>query len=170
MMRIDLDTALCGCGEDMELLEYVYKETYVKVCAVCYSVLKDRSASQDAAQDTYIRLTEKYKKYKKGTDPLAFILKVAINVAKEHRRKLFGFIPIDSVTEKGNEGGMDRVISDMYTEKMLSHLDEKQRVTVILHLYTGLTFEEIANVTGTHLNTAKYRYKKAMDILKEKMV
>ncbi len=163
---IDLDIALCGCGEDMELLEYVYNETFVKVCSVCYSVLSDKTLSEDAAQETYIRLTEKYKKYKPRTNPLAFILKLAINVAKEYKHFSYRHDRFDDVVEKGDSGvGEARMISDVYVERLLHSLNEKQRVVVMLYVYSGLTFEEISKVTGSHANTVRSRYKKTIEIL-----
>ncbi len=162
-----LDSALCKCGEDMDSLEYIYNETFLKVCSVCYSVLFDDPLTEDAAQQTYIRLTEKYKKYKPGTNPLAFILKVAVNVAREYRNSSYRYIQPDGEYEKGDDGQtINRVISDMYTDKLLSCLSEKQRVVVMLYVYSGLTFDEIAHVTGAHPNTVRARYKKAIDILK----
>ncbi len=167
----DLDRALCGCGKDMELLEYIYNETYVKVCSVCYSVLSDKTLTEDAAQETYIRLTEVYGKYKSGTNPLAFILKIAVNVAKEHKRAQSRHTSVDGGEEYGDSGACEsRMISDLYTDRLLARLNEKQRIVVMLYVYVGLTFEEIAKVTGSHANTVRYRYGKAVEILKNEVL
>ncbi len=166
----DLDTALCGCGENMALLEYVYNETFIKVCSVCYSVLTDKTLSEDAAQETYIRLTEKYKKYTPGTNPLAFILKIAVNVAKEYKHSSYRHELIDDIGDSGDEGrGEERMISDLYISRMLALLNENQRIVVMMYVYSGLNFEEIARATGAHVNTVRRRYKKAMEILKKEV-
>ncbi len=165
-----LDTALCQCGDDMRMLEYVYNETYSKVFSVCYSVLRQDAASQDAAHDTYIRLMKIYKKYKKGTNPLNFILKVAVNVARDREKSGRRFTSVEDEIEKGDEGReMDRIISDIYTDRLLRCLNEDQRLIVMLYVYSGLTFEEIAQVVGTHTNTVRRRYKKALDILEKEV-
>ncbi len=166
-----LDAALCDCGENMDMLEYVYNETYSNVYSVCYSVLSNTSLTEDAAQDTYIRLARIYKKYRSGTNPLAFILKVAVNVAKEHKKASRRYIPLENEYEKGDDGKeTENTVSALYTDQLLKHLDEKQRMVVMLYVFSDLNFDEIATVVGSHPNTVRSRYKKALEILKKEII
>lgn len=162
-----LDAALSSCHEDMQMLDVVYRLTYVKVASVCYAVLKDRQEALDSAQDTYIRLMNVSKKYKSGTNPLAFVLKVAVNVARENRRRRYRGgveLNIDEMTLADSGELYGRV----YTDWLLSQLDEKKRLIVMLYINSGLTFEEIARVVGQSLNTVRAEYRRAINILKEK--
>lgn len=165
-----LDELLVKCGESGEVLEELYRITYTKVCSVCYAVIKNKQDAQDDAHDTYLRLITVYKKYKCGTNPLAFILRVAVNVAKENLKKRNRLILVEDCAGDGDEGdAAEQAESNLYTDLLLSQLDEKKRLIVMLHVYSELTFKEISKVIGTNESHVYSQYEKALSILNDKV-
>lgn len=164
----DLDYALSHCGDDMAMLDVVYRLTYLKVTSVCYAVCKDKQLALDYAHDTYLRLISVARRYRRGTNPLAFIMRVAVNVTRERKRRddnLRGAIELENVTETTTE----ELGSTLYTDWLLSRLDESKRLITMLYVYSGLTFEEIAKVTGKNVNTVRAEYRSALNILKKEV-
>jgi RNA polymerase sigma-70 factor (ECF subfamily) len=66
------------------------------------------------------------------------------------------FQPVDGVRLEGAEA-----------TAALEQLDETLRETVVAHLWGGLTFEEIATLTGTSSSTAHRRYEQGLRELRE---
>lgn len=165
-----LDDLLVGCGESFELLEELYRMTYTQVCSVCYAVSKNRQDAQDDAHDTYLRLITVYKKYKHGTKPLNFILRVAVNVAKENLKKRKRLVLVEDCGGDGDGGNAaEQAESELYTDLLLSQLDEKKRLIVMLHVYSELTFKEISKVIGASESHVYSQYEKALSILKDRV-
>ena len=54
-------------------------------------------------------------------------------------------------------------------ERALESLSEEQREVVTLHLWSGLTFKEIAAISGTSINTVAGRYRYALNNLQKKL-
>jgi RNA polymerase sigma-70 factor (ECF subfamily) len=54
-------------------------------------------------------------------------------------------------------------------QQALQHLPEEQREVVFLRIWSGLTFQEIANVTEQPLNTVASRFRYALDKLRERL-
>lgn len=165
-----LDELLAECGESGEKLEQLYRMTYTKVCSTCYAVSKNKQDAQDDAHDTYLRLITVYKKYKRGTNPLAFILRVAVNVTKENLKKRKRLILVEDCVGDGDEGdAAQQAESKLYTDLLLSQLDEKKRLIVMLHVYSELTFKEISKVIGANESYVYSQYEKALSILKDRV-
>ena len=53
--------------------------------------------------------------------------------------------------------------------QLVDGLNEEQRQVIHLHYYQGLSLRDTAFVSETALSTVKYRLRKALDILNEKM-
>lgn len=77
--------------------------------------------------------------------------------------------PGDSVpgTEESAEDRVDRGIMAGHLREALAGLPEEQREVVSLRMYGGLSFKEIAKVTGCPLNTALGRMRYALLNLKK---
>jgi RNA polymerase sigma-70 factor, ECF subfamily len=54
-------------------------------------------------------------------------------------------------------------------QQALQHLPEEQREVVFLRIWSGLTFQEIADVTEQPLNTVASRFRYALDKLRERL-
>jgi RNA polymerase sigma-70 factor (ECF subfamily) len=51
----------------------------------------------------------------------------------------------------------------------LERLPEEQREVIVAHLWGGLTFEEIAEVTGASSSTAHRRYAEGLQTLRQEL-
>ena len=54
-------------------------------------------------------------------------------------------------------------------EQALRALPPEQREVVHLHVYEGLTFQEVANATGESINTISARYRYALEKMRKKL-
>lgn len=63
-------------------------------------------------------------------------------------------------------GSHDEVLT---LQKALKELPEEQRETVFLKVWSGMTLQEIAEVTETPLNTVASRYRYALEKLRDRL-
>lgn len=169
-MDYTVDSALCACADgDMAALEWLYRQLYKYVCAVCYSVTGDYELSADSAQDAFARLPDASRRYRRGTNAKAYIFRVAYNCACENRRRFGG--KTSQLPERGDGGRVEaRMLSDSYVSELLAKLDKKQRTPLVMYVYGEMTYAEIASALGIHKNTVAKRINAAKSILKEEIL
>ena len=108
-------------------------------------------------------------------------MKIAVNLYKDHRRRLFRSMlkdPLSAVTRRDvNETNhqpsaetlaiQDLSFADLV--KVLSCLPPEQREVFVLKTYYGYSYREIAEITGCPEGTAKSRLHKAVETLREEL-
>jgi RNA polymerase sigma-70 factor (ECF subfamily) len=95
-----------------------------------------------------------------------FLCAVARNLITDERRRLAVRARTHPVTETRSSEGP----ADLHQERILSSLDQlppEQRETVLLKIYAGLTFEEVAKLTGVPAPTCASRYRYAIQKLSQ---
>jgi RNA polymerase sigma-70 factor (ECF subfamily) len=127
--------------------ERLYRNTYRQILATLITVLGDRAAAEDCAQDTFERAFKSWKSWRPDAPAEAWLHRIAINSAVSSRRhsrlrevgeviKRFGrpASPTDpaSVAER----------SDLI--EAIRRLPTKQAVALVLRHYHGYTNREIA--------------------------
>jgi RNA polymerase sigma-70 factor, ECF subfamily len=131
--------------------------------------LGSKEDAEDALQETFVRLAGNCKRLAKVENLTAYVFTVARNEALRlaGRRKTAASL---SSTAQGQPlfetVGLDNPQAQEYIEAAttaLSRLDPDLREIVELKFFAGLTFREIAEVTGCPQGTAATRYQTALN-------
>ena len=85
--------------------------------------------------------------------------------ARRRRRHEGSAAAADAWFEEDHDAALDAELA----VAALRTLPADQRETVVLHLWTGLSFREIADLTGATSSTAHRRYERALNALRERM-
>jgi RNA polymerase sigma-70 factor, ECF subfamily len=150
-------------------LEEIYRRYRQGLFTLALSIAGCAARAEDAIQDAFERLL----RTDKGQDlSVAYVFAAVRNAARDQRRRLR---PADVL----NESILDRrptpqslVQSDETADQVhqqLQELDESSREVVVLRIYSGLTFEEIGQITSEPLQTVASRYRRALLRLKERL-
>ena len=129
-------------------------------------ILADRVAAADVVQNVFLRLA----KAGSGGDveSVAYLRRAVRNecysAMRTRRRDVV--IAVDAVLLESVEGADDRPAERLALEQALQQLPAEQREVVHLKVWEGMTFQEIADLTGQSLNTAASRYRYATDKLR----
>jgi len=129
-------------------------------------ILADRVAAADVVQNVFLRLA----KAGSGGDveSLAYLRRAVRNecytAMRTRRRDVV--IAVDAVLLERVEGADDRPAERLALEQALQQLPAEQREVVHLKVWEGMTFQEIADLTGESLNTAASRYRYATEKLR----
>ena len=121
--------------------------------------------AEDAVQDAFLRLL---KTPKRPDDELAYLYScvrtAAIDAARTRARRK----RVDekrSTPEPVFEPGPEQSELSASVESALSHLPQDQREVVVMKIWGGLTFAQVATALGISPNTAASRYRYAIERL-----
>ena len=129
----------------------------------------------DLSQKTFVNAFRNIHSFDRRSNFRTWLYRIAINVCKNHFRddprrrevNIEGMVFVDQMNP------LDHTISEeerMGLSLALNELPEKQRHTVILKVYQGLKYREIAEITGCSEGTAKANFhfgvKKLREILR----
>ena len=155
-------------------LAEIYKEYRQGFFSLALSVTRNAAEAEDAVHDAFVKLSSKNIQIKGKAVPYVFA--VVRNAALDRvrkRKKIVDapeFIFDEQLSEERAPGlSLQERERNFIIRKELEKLDEPQREVVILKLFSGLTFEEISEITGEPLSTVSSRYARTLKSLKYKM-
>jgi RNA polymerase sigma-70 factor (ECF subfamily) len=126
----------------------------------------------DLSQDVFLKA---YQNLRKLEDPARFapwLYRIAHNEAYSLLRKNrpetdMEDVPLDTWSEPGPSRRMLPVEVSLAVERALNGLSDDQREAVVLKVYQGFKFEEMADILGCPVSTVKSRLYTALDLLKD---
>lgn len=130
-----------------------YAASVQRLTLQLYAYLGDQAEAQDIVQEAYYKALLKWKQISSYDDPVAWVRRVAWNLATNHFRKQRNTISyLKRQREEPVEGpNPDRVA----LTRALATLPLNQRRAVILHYQARLTIAEIAEQEGVAEGTVK---------------
>jgi len=154
-----------------------------KVFAYISLYIRDLALAEDIFQDTFLKVIQSVKagKYSDNGKFLSWVMRIAHNLIIDHFRRIK---QMNTISNDNYESDLfnskrfaeDNVEDDMIkrqiqkdVRKMITHLPDDQKEVVILRHYAGLSFKEIADITGVSINTALGRMRYALINLRRLM-
>jgi RNA polymerase sigma factor (sigma-70 family) len=129
------------------------------------------SDCEDLVQETFVRLFRYREQYRPTARFATFLYHLARNVWADRGRKIVRFERLAAAFE--NEAAAitnhkpDRTGESVDVEAALTQLSPKLREVIVLNIYQGLRYQEIADVLQIPLGTVKSRINLAIAALKE---
>jgi RNA polymerase sigma factor (sigma-70 family) len=170
MWNLSDEALLAGLGSgDRDAAAVFVRRFQRRVFGLTLSVLRDRGAAEEAAQESFVRAWRHASAYdpRRGT-VAAWLLTIARNVSINMltaRR----FDPIDPEVLLAMEGkrpaeaGAEAQVADReLLREPLARLPEDQRRALVLAVFYGFTAREIGELDGVPLGTVKTRIRSAM--------
>lgn len=132
----------------------------------------DFSISNDILQELTLKVIENIKRFKPEREKSfrQWLYQIAINLCNDHFRHRHKVRNIEAEL-KGRQMSPvmgNPVGENLMAEELLAHLPEEQKEVVLLKIYSGLTFQEIAQIMGCPLNTVISRMHYALKALRKK--
>ena len=130
-------------------------------------LVRHREDALDLSQDVFLKA---YQNLKKLDDPSRFagwLFRIAHNEAYSllRKNKPEGEMAVEPGTAEAS-GRMFPVELTLAVESALARLSEDQREAVLLKVYQGFKFEEMAEILSCPVSTVKSRLYTALDLLK----
>lgn len=142
-----------------------------RLCHYLLVRLGNAEDAEDAMQETFLRLARNGRKLAKVGNLDAYLFTIARNEAarlasrRSRRRKNHEALSGRELFDGAADNASICEIAD--TAAALGQLNPDMREVVELKIHTGLTFQEIADVTGIPQGTAATRYRSAMEKMRD---
>ena len=138
-----------------ELGELVYRHQE-KVLALAYRTLGHWDLAEDVCQETFIRVYKSAKRYRPTAKLTTWLYRIVVNLCLDERRRakrspaeLSNYT--NQLAPKQEDDPLDK---QMINEKKrlvweaLANLNKRERLSVVLHRFHGMSHSEVAKVTG----------------------
>ncbi|MCS6886150.1 MAG: sigma-70 family RNA polymerase sigma factor [Acidobacteriota bacterium] len=173
-----------GKGDEtaFEILVNRYKGQIVNFI---YQMLQDYDRAAELAQETFLKVYISARKYRAEHSFSTYIYRIASNLAiselryRRRRRWISLLNPFGNSEEEKPLDVPDKaplqdeeLIDDerrRAVSRAIKSLPEKYRLTLVLRDVEGLSYDEIARITGLSEGTVKSRINRARNLLREKL-
>lgn len=163
MAAAEIDGLIQACAENMEALEQIYHLLKRDIFAFAYSILRDVPLAEDCVQETFVRLPAAAARLRKPGSGKAFIFSIARYAAMELLRKR-GAVAGELQPEEAPDRDEDFTRA-VEAAALLDILDGQERQILVLHVYSGWTFREIAALLDRPVSTVKSCYARARALI-----
>ncbi len=156
--------ARCAAGDERAFADLMGRHQKM-LLAVCLRITGDRDDAFDALQETLTRAWRSLGRYRGDARMATWLYRIAVNASlDETRRRARRPVPVDGIPDHGfgtRAGPEDAVVGRLTLDEALARLPPPYRTAVVLRELCGCTYEEIADVLGTPVNTVKTRISRA---------
>lgn len=161
---------------DRAAFRLLYQRTSAKLFGVCLRVLEDRHMAEEALQDVFIKVWNRAGQYRvNGFSPMTWLITLARNAAIDRRRKRNRGRkpePIESADLLADPGPGPERQAELSSEAQalelcMSELPPERAEMVRRAYLEGATYSELADATGTKLNTVRTWLRRSLMQLRE---
>ena len=155
-----------------------------KIFSSIIVVVKDKQLAEDIFQDTFFKVIQTLKRgqYNEEGKFLPWVIRIARNLIIDHYRRVKKIPPVPVyINEEGEEVSVFNLLPaenddtpDQEKTKfkknirsLIHELPVDQREVVLMRIYYGMSFKEIAEFTNVSINTALGRMRYALFNLKK---
>ncbi len=132
--------------------------------------------AEDVLQDAFIQVFQKLDTFKGDSTLGAWIKRICVNMALNHLRKAgrVSFLALETADLEAQPAKQEEESSGFPMDVKVIHrsikeLPEGCRVVFSLHLLEGYQHQEIAEILGISVSTSKTQYRRARQLLRDKL-
>lgn len=128
-----------------------------KFYRLAYSYVHSQEAALDIVQNVTVKALENYSSIRDMSHIKTWFYRILVNesisyIRKNQREQLYSFEELPEAVHEDPD-----ILEGWEMAAYVERLPEKVRTVIVLRYYEEMTLKEIAEITGTNLNTVKYR-------------
>jgi RNA polymerase sigma-70 factor, ECF subfamily len=168
---------------DQNALKEIFDQYQKKVYRIAYGVVRHREDALDIVQEVFIKLYRSIRSFEGKSNFYTYLYRMALNTAIDHSRKKEKAPPLSLDAEdafqpaEDSERGADRLLlkkeMEDHLRKAIDKLPPDQKKVILLREVEELSYQEIAEVTGSSIGTVMsrlhYARKKLQEMLRDYM-
>jgi RNA polymerase sigma-70 factor (ECF subfamily) len=131
-------------------------------------VTHDRHEAEDIAQETFVRMWQRWDRLEAIDDPVAYAFRIAMNVWRSRRRRVQTALRRALHSELGRDDLSLVDEADAVTRAM-RHLSPRERAVVILTDLLDWTSQQAGSALGIRASTVRVLRSRAHEKLRERM-
>jgi RNA polymerase sigma-70 factor, ECF subfamily len=160
----------CQAG-NLQDFDPLYREYVKPIYAFVYRRVLDRQTAEDITSITFMKALEKISSYRGDRGVFAaWLYRIARNCITDHYRTNRPHTDIEDVWDLSSDEDVELTVDDRLNyEKVraaLQTIDAGKREIVMLRIWEGLSYKEIAEITGKSEANCKVIFSRTMDALR----
>ena len=165
----DRDLILKARRKDVDAYNLLVSRWEKRIFNYLLRLVSNREDAMDLSQDVFMKAYQSLSKLEDVARFGPWLFRIAHNEAYSLLRKPRMEAEPDERPEKVAWGQMLPIETSIAVERALQKLTPDQREAVLLKVYQGFKFEEIAEVLDTPVSTVKSRVYTALELLKDSL-
>lgn len=183
--RAVIKAFLSGDEGSFDRLVIKYKDV---IFGTCCRLLGNYDDANDCAQETFLRVYRSLGSFRFESAFSTWIYRIALNICKNRvtsseYKKSTSSVALDALMES-DEGGFSKGVSDgslsledsleerqrgVLIHKAIESLEEEHKTVIVLRDIEGLSYDDVAQITGCNLGTVKSRLARARQQLVKRL-
>ena len=144
---------------EIERMMRGYGDTLLRMCII---YLKDRALAEDAVQETFIKVYQKYHTFNQTSEEKTWIMRITINVCKNYMRtSWFKRVKTGLDLETISKERIDQNFIERERRKQIlseiAELERKYKEVILLYYYQEMSTKEIASILHIKEGTVRVR-------------
>lgn len=151
-------------ADEIDILRSQYELLRQELFTYALALTRSRESAEDVIQNVFRNVL---KRARLPQDLRPYLFRAIRNAAMDEHRAHARAASVESFLDlsgRRNNGHDPAVAQDL--ESLLTQLNEQERECIVLKIYNGLTFNEIAAVCGVSINTASSWYRRGLEKLR----
>ncbi len=147
-----------------QLSQYIveHQEEFYRLA---YSYVKNRDAALDVVQESIVKALSRSDTIRQPDYLKTWFYRILLNESMNHYRQGRRLVPLDTLPDTPAPAGDHAGRLDLYAA--IDRLSPQEQAIIRLRFFEDMKLEEVAQVTGTNLNTVKSRLYKSLRKLRE---
>src|SRR5438445_9866735 len=152
----------------------IYDRYSSRIYNFAYRFLKNSEAAEDATQEVFVKMLKHANQFHGDAKLSTWLFSITANWCRDYLRKADNkakeaedvLISLPAPAELSPERMLERRESEQRIQKALAVITPEQREAILLSRYQGLSYAEIAQISGCSEGAVKTRVFRAMETLK----
>jgi RNA polymerase sigma-70 factor (ECF subfamily) len=150
-----------ACRGDVDALAGLYERYYAALVWVAYSVLLDRGLAEDAAQQAFATACRKLRSLRQPERFGPWLTAICRHTAQDMARARKREAALQKRAAREIRRASDSDGFDQAVKEAVDSLPVMYREVVVLHYYSGMSYQEIESVLGVSGDIVKGRLARA---------
>jgi RNA polymerase sigma-70 factor, ECF subfamily len=164
--------------EEKELIiDKIMNQYGQEILQLAYSYVNNKAIAEDLTQDIFVKCYKNLHTYSGKAKLRTWLWRIAINHCKDFHRSWYQ----KNVVIAGEEFPVNGTKKELVEQTVIQREEDDELISAIMTLpikyreviylfyYEEMPIKEIAEVTGTGINTVKTRLRRAKELLKERL-
>lgn len=153
----------------------IYDRYSARIYNFAFRFLKNSEAAEDAVQEVFVKMLKHANQFHGDAKLSTWLFSITANWCRDHLRKADNkpkeseevLLTLPSTSELSPERKLEQKQDQQRVQRALALLTAEQREAILLSRYQGLSYAEIAQISGCSEGAVKTRVFRAMETLKK---
>src|SRR5437764_7363173 len=163
---------------DVSPASEIYDRYSSRIYNFAYRFLKNSEAAEDATQEVFVKMLKHANQFHGDAKLSTWLFSITANWCRDYLRKADNkakesddvLVTLPAPAELSPERTLEQRENERRIQKALGALTHEQREAILLSRYQGLSYAEIAQISGCSEGAVKTRVFRAMETLKKALV